>query len=193
MKKYLVSAAVAAFAGPVAAGGPVAVPVEDPVVVATVAPSFDWTGFYAGLHYGQGDLSAAGEADSDFYGVQAGYLRDFGAFVAGGELSYSSGEIEGGGATADIDTTRLKLIGGYDAGRFLPYLFIGVADLELSAGGTSLSDTMTGYGLGGKFALGANGQHVLGLEYLTEEADNFADSGTTLENDEITFSYNFRF
>lgn len=192
MRYSVLAAAVAVFAGPALAGGPVVVVEEAPVVVAESAPSFDWTGFYAGLHFGQGTLSSdVAEVDHDFYGLQIGYLRDFGTLVAGGELSYSTGDLDDG--TADFDATRIKLIGGYDAGRFLPYAFIGITDAELSNELVSLSDTMTAYGLGGKFAFGANGQHVLGLEYLREEASNFASTGQDLDNSQVSISYNFRF
>jgi outer membrane immunogenic protein len=193
MYRYACAAILSALAGAASAGGPVVAVVEQPVVAATPAPTFDWTGFYAGVNLGFGDLSnGAVSEDHQFYGIQAGYLRDFGTFVLGGELAFTTGDFDDLAGT-DYDSTRLKVIGGFDAGRFLPYAFVGVSDYSLSDGITTASDTGTLYGLGGRFAFGANGQHVVGLEYLVERMDDFDGSGTDIDNNEIALRYDFRF
>ena len=113
-----------------ALAGGLEAPVDDaPVeVAATPAPAFSWTGFYAGVSAISGDFSDGG---SDFntsgFGVQFGYLRDLGTLVVGGELAYSKGDYGDGAPASDWNATRLKLIGGYDAGRFLPYGFVGMS------------------------------------------------------------------
>jgi outer membrane immunogenic protein len=193
VKRYAFLAVLVGIAGPAAAGGPVVAVVEQPVAVAAAAPSSDWTGFYAGVNLGFGELNDGGdEADSNFYGLQAGYLRDFGTFVAGAELAFTTGDFDDF-PDAEYDSTRLKLIGGYDAGRFLPYAFIGLSDYSLTDGSTTISDTATIYGVGGRYALGANGRHVLGVEYLFETKDDFAGSGDDLDNRELVLRYDFRF
>jgi hypothetical protein len=55
------------------------------------------------------------------------------------------------------------------------------------------SDTGVLYGLGGRVAVGASGQNVIGLEYLVENLDDFSDSGTDFDNDEVALRYDFRF
>ena len=137
MKTLVVIAAAAVLAGPALAGGPVAPVVEAPVAVEpTPAVSADWTGFYIGLSAFQGTYSNDGGAsdlgDTDGFGIQADYLRDFGSFVLGGEVAQVWGNYEN--SDDDWDATRLKLIGGYDAGRFLPYVFAGVADYNIDPG-----------------------------------------------------------
>jgi hypothetical protein len=192
MSRYALAAILSALAGQALAGGPVVAVVEQPVVAATPAPSFDWTGFYAGVNLGFGDLSTGfASADHQFYGLQLGYLRDLGTFVLGGELAFTKGDFDDVPG-ADYDSTRLKLIGGYDAGRFLPYAVLGVSDYSLSDGVTS-SDTGVLYGVGGRYAFGANGQHVLGLEYLVEAMDDFVGTGQDLDNKELMLRYDFRF
>ncbi|MCU0827338.1 MAG: porin family protein [Tabrizicola sp.] len=194
MTRYAVVALFALIGGQAAAGGPVAVPDDPPVTPATVAPSSDWTGFYAGANLGFGDVNdGTNSFDRDFYGIQAGYLHDFGSVVAGAELAYSAGDFNAGGLNLDLESTRLKLIGGYDAGRVLPYLFVGVGDATISAGALSNSDSTTLYGLGAKLAVGATGRHVIGLEYLSERKDNFGGSGDDLDNREFALRYDFRF
>lgn len=199
MKHYAAAALLFAATGPVMAGGPVAPVVEAPVAVAPApAPTFDWTGFYAGLSFGQGKASDDGgvtDTDTDPWGLQVGYLRDLGAFVVGGELAYVQGGYDAF-PTNDWTSTRLKLIGGYDAGRFLPYGFVGLSNYEIdgiSGPVTSLSDTVTIYGLGGRFAVGDRGRIVVGLEYLVENKNNFDGTGDDLESNDLSLRIDYRF
>lgn len=180
---------------PALAGGPTTPPPDAPVATPVAdAPSSDWTGFYIGASLGTGDVDDGEDSfDRDFYGVQAGYLRDLGSIVVGGELAYSAGDFDAGGNTIDLESTRLKLIGGYDAGRLLPYLFIGIGDATASTGVLTSSDNTTLYGLGAKFALGSSGRHMLGLEYLVETKDDFGTTSDDLENTELALRYDFRF
>jgi outer membrane immunogenic protein len=192
MKSYLVFAAVCGLAMPAVAGGPVEVAMEPVPMAAAPAPDFDWTGFYLGLSATSGSVSDGTiDVDTSGFAAQLGYLRDLGTFVVGGELQYSDADID------DVDTSitssRAKLIGGYDAGRFLPYVFVGLSDIELSAGGASISDSTTNYGLGGRFALGAEGKFVAGLEYLVEDTDDFDSTGFDLDHDEVSLRVDYKF
>jgi outer membrane immunogenic protein len=195
MKYFAYAAMVGVLASPVMAGGPVVVMEEAPVAVAVAMPTpgFDWTGFYLGASIGRGSVGDGNtKVDSDLLGVQGGYLYDMGALVVGGELAYVTGSLDSV-PDADVDATRLKLIAGYGATRFMPYVFVGAADTNVEGGGTSFSDTTTLYGLGGRYAMGANGQHVVGLEWLAEDEDNFDNSGTDIKNREVSLRYDFRF
>lgn len=192
MKSYLVFAAVCGLAMPAVAGGPVEVVMEPAPMVAAPAPDFDWTGFYVGLGLTSGNVEGVGgELDTSGYSAQVGYLRDLGTFVVGGELQYSDADVDD--VDANLASSRLKLIGGYDAGRFLPYAFVGLSDIELSSAGTSFSDSTTNYGIGARFAMGASGKFIAGLEYIVEDTDNFAGSGTDVDRSEVGLRIDYKF
>lgn len=190
MKSIVTFAALAAFAAPAFAGGIAEPVVEAPVTVAAApAPGMDWTGFYAGLSVLRGTASNDGgltETDTDGFGAQIGYLRDLGTFVVGGELAYVSGEFDA--FVEDWNSTRLKLIGGYDAGRVLPYAFVGLSNYEVE---DVESDTVTIYGVGAKFAL-TDKLHA-GLEYVVENKDDFGGTGLDAENSDISLRLDYRF
>ena len=182
------------LAGQAVAGG-----IGEPVPEATVeaAPeavaSFDWSGFYVGFNaaMGEGDDDTS-IVDTSGYGVQAGYLHDLGTLVVGGELAYSKTDVDG--SLVNITATRLKLIGGYDAGRFLPYGFIGVSEIELTDPVDTFSDTVGSYGIGARYAYGASGQYVMGLEYIVEDKKNFANAGDgAVKLEEVALRFDYRF
>ena len=190
--RHVLAVALVVCAGAAQAGGPVVV-AEEPVVAAAPAPSdYDWTGFYVGLSAISGTFSDDGGLTSDGtdgFGLQAGYLRDFGRFVVGGELAYVSGDYD---AFPDNDwtSTRLKLIGGLGAGRVLPYGFVGLSNYDIS-GTSEFSDTITIYGLGAKLAV--TPKIAVGLEYLVEDKSNFANTGFDMESSEIALRVDYRF
>lgn len=180
-------------AGAAQAGGPVVV-ADDPVVATPAAAvvDYDWTGFYVGLAAISGTFSDNGGATSDGtggYGLQAGYLRDLGKLVVGGELAYAKGDYDAFPAS-DWTSTRLKLIGGYDAGRILPYGFVGLSKYDVDQT-VPYSDTVTIYGLGAKFAVSP--KIAIGLEYLVENKSNFDNTGFDTENSEIALRLDYRF
>jgi outer membrane immunogenic protein len=192
MKHLAYAAVLGVLASQAMAGGPVVVIDEEPVAVAAPTPDYDWTGFYIGLGATSGNIGIDdAELDTSGFAVQAGYLRDLGTFVVGGELQYSDADIDD--TEASITSTRAKLLGGYDAGRFLPYVFVGLSDIEISGDGDSVSDTTTNYGLGGRYAFGAEGNFVAGLEYLMEDTDDFDASGTDVDRDEVSLRFDYRF
>lgn len=191
--KYILAAALVVSGGIAQAGGPVVV-ADDPVVEApaAMAADFDWTGFYAGLSVVNGDFSdGGGDFDTSGYGVQAGYLRDFGKWVVGGELSYAKGDYGDLAPGSDWDATRLKLIGGYGAGRLMPYAFVGATSYNVNQT-TPFSDTMANYGIGARYAFGASGKVVAGLEYMVERKDGF-DDNFDLDNKELALRLDYRF
>jgi outer membrane immunogenic protein len=180
----------ALLAAPSFAAGPTPTP-TDPVIVDPapyVAPSADWTGGYVGGSLLGGRLDQGlGTSDTRGFGVHAGYLRDFGSFVAGGELAYADGEATSSGFSGDVSSTRLKAVGGYDAGAFMPYATLGVSQME----GNGLSDNAMLYGVGVKYAF--NSSWTTGLEYIVESKDNFDDSGFDVENRELALRIDYRF
>lgn len=111
--------------------------------------------------------------------------------VIGGELSYSKGDYGDLAPDSDWDATRLKLIGGYDAGRLLPYAFVGMTKYNVNQS-VPFSDTMANYGIGARVALGQGGRFVAGMEYLIEKKNNF-DNNFDLDNRELALRLDYRF
>jgi outer membrane immunogenic protein len=190
--RIVLAAALIVASGAAQAGGPVAV-ADEPVVDAPADAGFDWTGLYAGLSVTNGSFdNGTLDYDTSGFGVQLGYLRDLGRVVLGGELSYAQGDFGSLAPTADWKATRVKLIGGYDAGRLLPYAFVGMTKFDILQG-VENSDTMANYGLGARFAMGPSGRFVAGLEYLVESKDNFDGTGTNTKTGELSLRLDYRF
>ncbi|MBA4490941.1 outer membrane protein [Paracoccus sp. S1E-3] len=198
MKLVFATVAASLFAGTAFAGGytpPVANP--EPIVVAPVVmeDTSDWTGFYAGLQYGKGsaELSGAGvsgDEDMKTYGLHAGYLRDFGKFVLGGELDFNKLDIDNADDKADM--TRLRARAGYDMGRFMPYVTVGVAKLKLDSAGYDISETDVTYGLGGDFKV--TDAFTVGAEYSKQKFNDVADvKGLDLDTDMIQLRAAYHF
>lgn len=196
----IMTASLLALAGglPALAGG-LTTPVEEPVVFAEPAPvptpSADWTGGYAGVQLGYGDVNSNGaglDGNGAIGGVHAGYLVDFGQFVTGAELSYDAANIDLGAGTDSLDNVaRLKLIGGYDLGRTLIYASTGVARASATVGGTDLSDNGYFVGLGADYAL--TDQWTLGGEVMAHRFNDFGGTGVRLEASTIQAKVAFRF
>lgn len=184
-------------AGPVLAGGPIAVAPEPMVEVpmAPVVQSTDWSGFYAGAQIGYGNIDSNGNSldGSGFLGgVNGGYRWDFGQFVFGTELDYDYVNIDLGGSTGSLDdVARVKLVGGADLGNSLLYATTGVAYASASVGTTSLSDDGWFYGAGWTFAI--NDTMTLGGELLQHDFSNFDGTGVDIDALTATARIGFRF
>jgi hypothetical protein len=142
-----------------------------------------------------GDVSGpAGTTDSGTQGLglHFGVLRDSGTLIFGGEFAYVAADFDDL-PTLDLDSARLKAIGGIDAGLFLPYAFVGLSNVEASVGDASISEMALNYGLGGRVALGAEGRVVAGLEYLVEEVDDFGGSGLDFDNNDLSLRFDYRY
>lgn len=192
--RIIVASIVASLsAGAALAGSPSTV-MSDPVPMPVAAPTYEdisWTGAYAGLQYGQGDLDASfggasGSIDGDGFGVHFGYLQDMGQFVLGGELSYDRVSLDD--VNGDGDLIRLRGRAGYDLGKFMPYITVGMA--RLSDDGDS--ETGLTYGIGAEYLV--TDQFGIGAEY---SRSNFSDVGgiTGLDADldmiQLRTSYHF--
>lgn len=195
MKFVFAAIAATVTAGSAFAGGYVA-PVVEPAPVVAVTPvavsnDGDWTGFYAGLQYGQGNFELSDDTssvDSDFdaYGLHGGYQHDFGKYVLGGELDYNKldlDEVEGDG-----DLTRLRGRAGYDMGRFQPYATLGVAHLSTD----DLSETGITYGVGAEFK--ATERLSVGAEYTMNDFSDVDNvDGLDVDTDMVQLRASFRF
>ena len=198
MKLVLATFAASLVAGSAFAGGYTAPVVEPaPVVIEPVAvvDASDWTGFYAGAQYGKGsaDLSYNGvddDRDTDNYGLHGGYLRDFGKFVLGGELDYNKIDIDDVDDKGDL--TRLRARAGYDMGRFMPYVTLGVAKLSADTGTYDISETDVTYGIGGDFKV--TDKFTVGAEYSKQDFSDVDDiDGLDLDTDMVQLRAAYHF
>ncbi|MEL6621047.1 MAG: porin [Pseudomonadota bacterium] len=158
--------------------------------VQDLPPSFaasapDWTGRYAGIQLGYGDVSN-GDSGS-VGGVHLGYNHDFGTFVLGGELDYDIANIDIGPGTTIDSIKRFKLRAGYDFGRALGYVTAGVAEAD----GTSGDDSGPVYGIG--FAYELDSGVTFGAEVLRQEFDGLAGPATETDTTTITVRGGIRF
>jgi outer membrane immunogenic protein len=199
MKPAAVYIAAATLAGPVFAGGPIAVAPEPvPVIVEPapiLPPSRDWSGLYAGGQLGYGDLDSNGgglDGNGFLGGVHAGYRWDFGQFVLGTELDYDTADIDLGRAAGSLDeVARVKLTGGADLGDVLLYATTGAAYGSASVGRASLSDDGWFYGAGMAYAIGE--RWTIGAELLQHNFDNFDGSGVDIDALTATARLGYRF
>lgn len=182
------------------AGGYVAPVVETAPVVAPVVPveaDTDWTGFYAGLQYGQGNAELSdgqGESDYDGYGLHAGYLFDFGKVIAGAELDYNKADLDEGDIDADLWRLRGRV--GYDMGRFQPYATLGAARVSADLAGDDVSETGITYGIGAEYLV--TERFSVGAEYSRSDFSDVAEdetgiSGIDLDTDLVQVRASYRF
>ena len=191
----LVSALFAGFPLSAAlASGPVSVyetPAE--IVSPPMAPAYDWTGGYIGLHIGEsfgenfwaersvGGASTPGDWDGTPFGLSAGYDIQSGGLVYGAAIDYTGGELVAGSASSGsfgcaggtcetrVDN-QLAIRGrvGVAMDRTLFYATAGLASGEARGQAlvTNGSDRLTGWtaGIGVEHALSDN--LSVNLEYL---------------------------
>ncbi len=170
----------AAFAGGLAES---AAPSAGPV--APAAPVADWSGGYAGLSFGAGTATdSAADHDLSVLGAHGGYRVDTGPLVYGGELQYARQDID----TAASEQTSLRLKGavGYDAGRLLPYVVVGLSSLAYEDD----SGSGTLYGLGADFAV--SDRVTVGAEYLMETSEDLF-AGQEVEASDVSLRASFNF
>lgn len=142
MKALLAATAIVVAATSTAmASGPIAPP--PPPVVVTVVPSYDWSGFYAGIgvatHTGDmmdigGPYALDGSSSLGF----VGYRRDFGTYVFGGEISSTFSTTARQTAFPSWEFTRmtdLRITAGRDMGRALVYAALGYTMTDFTPGG----------------------------------------------------------
>ncbi len=204
LKQALTTVALVALSAPAFAGG-LAAPVEAPVVAVPVAPvvqpSADWTGFYAGAHLGFGDVLVTtddgnrrdAEGDGTVYGVHGGYMYDLGSIVVGGELAWTDlGGISLTNNNSADSMAAAKVRLGYDMGNLLPYAVAGIARIEATDSGASVSDNFSLIGAGLDYAMTNNWR--LGAEYNHVTTDDFAGiPGAEASADVISLRASFSF
>lgn len=218
MKKTILTAVFLGSAAPVFAAG-FEEPAPAPVVVqpqpVAMAPAGEWTGFFAGAQLGWGDANSdlfdglVNEDGDDFdlngavYGVHAGYMHDFGTFVLGGQLDYNGASMEDEYIVVEQDSVevdvhsvaRARLLMGYDAGQFMPFLTAGGANLTLNteSGGVEdeLEDSGAVYGIGALYRF--NERILVGGEVLQHDFNDFDDTGEDVDVTTVEARVSFQF
>ena len=199
MKNLFIATAVATgLATGALAGAADVIVTEEPAIVAPAAQATDWTGFYAGGlatsdYSGDVEFSTDGVWDGSTwpmegtqYGAFAGYNMQYGSFVVGGELAYSSGmvnlEVETfNGFTDFID---FKARAGYPVGSLLPYVFAGysVGTWDHSTFGGPVSSSGMNYGAGVDVMV--TNSVFVGAEYIARDMTS-ANNPTRLPAENI--------
>lgn len=159
-------------AGAVNAGG-VAEPA--PAVVAMPAPiaETDWTGVYVGLGFGTIMYDDEGTvADDDGFQASAfaGYLYNLGDVVLGAELKYAH-VTSWDDANSEDRFLSVAARAGYDLGRVLPYVSLGVGHYNSSC--CDDSDTLTMLGVGADVQVADNVRVGVLYEYGYNDSFDF--------------------
>lgn len=163
-----------------------------PAMAEGMAGSGDWTGFYAGVQAGYGEMDFTGPwtFDGALYGIHAGYLHDFGQWVIGGELDYDAADMSY--LTTEADRViRAKLLAGYDLGPHLIYATVGAFDARFDAP-PMLDDSGLVFGAGWKYQFHDN--WTVGLEALRHMKDDFKGFiGSDFDATTVTARLSYRF
>ncbi len=193
--KALIGAAFGATLSVPAFAGGLSEPVMEPAPAAPVvqiAPSQDWTGGYVGGQIGYSDGTYAGtNGNGGTYGVHAGYDWDFGKWVVGAGLDWDKIDTDLGAGTSIDSIARLKLRAGADLGRTLVYATAGGARAKADIAGVGRSDNGWFAGVGAEYAI--NDRWTVGGEVLTNQFDDFDNTGSDLETTTATVNVGFRF
>ena len=216
MKSFRQPVRMSLFAAPLLlSGAAFAGGLAEPVgVAAPIVLGGDWTGFYLGGQLGQGRVDFSDETETSFalegedygmegliYGLHAGYLYDFGSFVAGLEMDYDDPdlelEVDDSETGIGVDSiARAQLLAGYDAGVVLPYLVGGVvaATLQDDADIFTLDGRKdTGRFLGAGAAYAASESIRVGAEVLQHSFEDFDSTGEDFDVTTASLKVSFAF
>jgi outer membrane immunogenic protein len=197
MKAFLFSIAAAFAVAGVAATATAAdlsrrPPPPPPTRAPLVAPSYNWTGFYAGINggYGWGNskwdgLPATSNVNGGMFGGQLGYNWQFGQFVYGVEGDGDWTDLRGTARVANcgvgfcrtrndfLATARGRI--GFAADRWLPYVTGGLAVGNIRAtvpGAAGIDETNAGWTVGGGLEFALAGNWTAKAEYLHVDLGN---------------------
>ena len=140
------------------------------------------------------------DLDGNSYGAHLGYMYDAGNYVLGAEIAWSklnfdeiSASFQGTTFTEVFDTNtndtiiHMKIRAGYDAGKFLPYVTVGAARVEIS----DQYDDGSFYGAGVAFLAADN--FLIGGEILKHQFNDVGGSGYDLEATTMSVRASYKF
>lgn len=143
----------------------------------------DWTGVYIGVSSGTAKSATTGgfvdlDGDGQLTGLQIGVDQDFGNFVAGVAIEHLSTDVELYVApfpSVNVASfSMLKLRGGIDLGRALPYVTTGISRIEIE---DIRTESGTFIGAGAEFLVTPN--FSIGLEMKRHRHQDFSSTATT--------------
>lgn len=166
------------------------------VLLATpaIAQDADWTGFYFTQGLSSTKVTAKGESGSeDFMGVTVGlgYLKDAGAFSYGGEVAYQIDKSKDKSVDADIKSTAIRGIVGYEFGKNMVFASAGTLDSKLTTSGITLGDKFQVLGIGARRAFFE--KYIGVIEFTRANKDNWLGSGVNLQNDTVSIRLDYKF
>lgn len=184
--KIALYTATAVFAATASlAGNPLTPTVTEPALAADTGA--DWSGAYAGAtfafasggndYYEDGSVTDIYALEGFAYGGFAGYRRDLGALVIGGEVSALFGNIY---EPYDEDYTYnynvdVKATAGYDLGKALVYVSAGFATASFTndpSDPVGNSNTMNGWLVGVGVDYMVTDKFFVGAEYVYRDMRN---------------------
>lgn len=194
MKKLMLTAAMVALPGMALAGNykplpPVVDVIAPPPVVIEDTPEYRWKGLYLGGHVSKWtghrrDFDESPDeslADDISYGAFVGYNLQYGKFVFGPELEWTSSAPGGVGNAAGESLNNIFDIKGRVGvawGRALPYVFAAYSIADWSA--PSGSDSMSGIAYGGGVDFLVTERIFVGADVVFRNMDeNTATTGET--------------
>lgn len=195
MKRILMAASALAVVGGAAFAGGYTAPVTEAPVPTPVAPmpaaNANWDGFYLGAQLGYGDPNGELKTDGAFGGLHAGYMKDYGSWVLGGELATSAADMKTGDVGKVKNFTDLKVLAGIPSGKWLTYGTLGASYIKGDLNGESISDTVPLVGVGVKYQV--NEQWIVGAEADYRKGSSFdgTDGSINLPTIGATASYRF--
>ena len=199
-RTFLAIAAV--LAGTTAYAGGYTAPIIEaaaPAVAPVATPDTSWTNTYFGLQAGHSstDFSGPGAAaantgDFPHYGLHIGYQHEVGKLVLGGEVAYDliSPDV---GKDGDIFSARARA--GYDAGKFQPYVTVGLSHLDADVADVRESKNGITYGLGVEYRVAD--AFSVGADYTmtkwSDVSNTVVGSGTDMDagRAQVRFSYRY--
>lgn len=192
MKKLAILSVFALGATPALAGSldePVVAPA--PVMAAPLLSVF--TGGYVGAQLGYGWGEANGwDGEGSLGGLHAGYLTNSGPIIFGGEVDYDWADVDFDDDVGSIDEiARLKIIAGYDYGRWMLYGTAGAAWASGEMVGNDADDWGWVGGVGAKYMVADNWS--VGSELLYHRWDDFDDSGIDTDLTTLTAKVSYHF
>lgn len=154
----------------------------------------DWTGPYAGIEFGLSiaDMSSGDDGRGSAYGLQAGYRKDFGTFILGGEAQYDWTQLEIGEDEGSVDSLgRLKLDAGYNVGSWMFYGSFGATHATAELDGEDYDEWGWLAGVGADYLV--TDRTAIGVEVQHHGFGELGDTGRDFDATTVEAGITFRF
>lgn len=164
------------------------------VAAPAIAQDVDWSGPYAGFEFGQSiaDMGKGDDGNGTAFGLQAGYRRDFGGFILGGEAQYDWTDLELGDGAGSVDSlAQLKVDAGYDVGPWMFYGTLGASYARAELDGDDYDEWGWLGGVGADYLV--TDRVTIGAEVLHHGFGELGDTGRDFDATTVEAGVTFRF